>query len=233
METLASRVASESVWDQSAYNQEIFRLALGEKTSAAVSARVMSHLCFMNTKTLFKHMRREAALIDPSRHRPVSVHVNYHPEKEARMVSIRQFYHEGQHGALDGWNGGEGRATGGCRDKVGVHQNQMPKLTAEAAAGSKIVQSVLAAAEAWTWRGAGPCRFEPGGAFSSPFGVGTWGVVPSPWRKDALHVVMGEHTYLLMFLSEKWAFVALRCADEEVSFGQLTRPDVPSKRLVR
>ena len=35
-----------------------------------------------------------------------------------------------------------------------------------------------------------------------------------------------------MFLSENWAFTALRCRDEEVSFGQLERTDTPQTRLM-
>ena len=45
-------------------------------------------------------------------------------------------------------------------------------------------------------------------------------------------MIVGGETYLLMFLSEKWAFVAVRCSDEHVSYGQLERyPDVPQDRL--
>ena len=45
-------------------------------------------------------------------------------------------------------------------------------------------------------------------------------------------VIVGGQTYLLMFLSEKWAFVAVRCSDEHVSYGHLERyPDVPQDRL--
>jgi len=218
------------VWDQSAYNQEMFRVAHSERHTAGVSSRVMNHLCFMNTKALFKHMRYDKALMQ--HHRPVSVHVNYHPEKEARMVSIKQYYHEGVRTALDKWNGGEGHATQGCRDKVGVHQNQMSAMTLGELEKHTLARNVLAANEEWVWRERGPCRFESLGKFVSPWGDGTWGSVPSPWRKDSLHVTLSGETYLLMFLSEKWSFVALRCSDEEVSFGQLRRLDVPSRRLV-
>ena len=84
------------------------------------------------------------------------------------------------------------------------------------------------------WGGEGPFHFRADGAFEGPWGAGaTWGTVPSPWRKDSLHVKRpGKGTYLLMFLSEKWSFVAVRCEDEEVSYGALQRSDVPEKRLV-
>ena len=35
-----------------------------------------------------------------------------------------------------------------------------------------------------------------------------------------------------MFLSEKWAFVADRCADEAISYGRLAQGHVPEERLV-
>ena len=38
--------------------------------------------------------------------------------------------------------------------------------------------------------------------------------------------------YLLMFLSEKWAFVALRCSDEQVSHGRLLQDPLPGGRLL-
>ena len=91
---------------------EIFRPAYGEKAAAGVSVRTMNYLCFLNTKTLFKYMRYDAALGAAASHTPVTAHVNYHPEKEARMVSIIQFYFHGDGNALNRWNGGEGTILG-------------------------------------------------------------------------------------------------------------------------
>ena len=102
---------------------------------------------------------------------------------------------------------------------------------------------------AWSWEraasvawrplppppGAGPWFFRAGGVFEAAGGNGTngtWGVVPSEWRKDSLHVHVHGATYLLMFLSEKWAFVADRCADEAISYGRLAQGPVPEQRLV-
>ena len=82
------------------------------------------------------------------------------------------------------------------------------------------------------WRDAKGVTFEPRGALASPWGKGTWGTVPSPWRKDALHVRLAGRTYLLMFLSTQWSFVAVRCDDEEVSYGRLDVDEVPRQRLV-
>ena len=232
MKVLAKRMASEDVWDQSAYNMEIFRAAYGPLAAVGASVRTMNYLCFCNTKLLFKYMRHDAQLIDPSRHVPVSVHINYHPEKEARMVSVSAFYHHNDAHALDAWNGGEGRRTDSCRGKVGVASSSMVRLGKGEAQKHTLIRNLLKADEAWAWSGRGPVRFEPDGSLTSPWGRGSWGSVPSPWRKDAVHVQLGGATYLLMFLSEKWAFVALRCSDEQVTYGRLQRADVPEKRLV-
>ena len=80
------------MWDQSAYNMEIFRPAYGNKLVAGVSMRVMNYLCFLNTKLLFKYMRHDPQLGDAAQHLPVTCHVNYHPEKEQRMRASSQFY---------------------------------------------------------------------------------------------------------------------------------------------
>ena len=76
MQILAKRMASEDVWDQSAYNMEIFRPAYGQYVAAGVSVRAMNFVCFCNTKVLFKYMRHDPQLIDPARHVPVTVHIN-------------------------------------------------------------------------------------------------------------------------------------------------------------
>ena len=56
-----------------------------------VSSRVMNYFCHMNSKTLFRFMLADEALM--ARHRPVSVHINYHPEKLPRMEDAFERYH--------------------------------------------------------------------------------------------------------------------------------------------
>ena len=239
MEILAKRMASEDVWDQSAYNQEVFRPSYAHYVSPGVSHRAMNFLCFLNTKVLFKYMRHDAELGNALRHLPVTVHINYHPEKEMRMVSVSQFYLENQPKALDKWNGGEGLRMHGCSGKVGVQTNEMPTLTPGELISHVLAGNIVKADADWSWPmvGQGPVRFESSGQLSSPLGEGSWGTVPSQWRKDSLHVKLVGHTYLLMFLSEKWAFVAVRCDDEQVSYGRLMQSavapfQVPRTRLV-
>jgi len=249
--TLAARVASEDIWDQSAWNQESFRLSYGARQAAGVSLRVMHYLCWMNTKVLFKYMRYDVALALPSVHLPVSIHINYHPEKEQRMRSVVAYYFDAQRNALDAWNGGEGQNTSSCVGKVGYLETDpalVPLTAAEVAAGrsSLLADNVIKHGGAWAWEraasvawrplppppGVGPWYFRAGGVFEGEAANGTWGVVPSQWRKDSLHVQLRGETYLLMFLSEKWSFVADRCADEAISYGRLAQGAVPENRLV-
>ena len=143
-------------------------------------------------------------------------------------------------GALDGWNGGEGQRTGGCSGKVGVSRNEMPALSDGERASHALVKSMLGrpSGESWAWGGHGTVQFKSSGALDGGGGgggggaPGSWGSVPSPWRKDSLHVKLGGETYLLMFLAEKWAFVALRCSDEQVSYGRLQTDPLPNGRLL-
>ena len=100
VERLAERMATEAnTWDQTAYNEEQVFLWSSDRGSAGnggpapagVSQRVMNYACFQNTKYLFRYMRYDAALYDADSGaslRPVSAHVNYHPEKPQRMVTL-------------------------------------------------------------------------------------------------------------------------------------------------
>lgn len=158
------------------------------------------------------------------------------------MAATIAFYKRGDPLALRAWNGGEGANTGGCIGKVGVYTNEMPTLTPERLQAHTLARNINRTARPWAW-GAnhsalrGPIWFRGSGALESPWGEGSWGSVPSPWRNDSLHVHLRSfnQTYLLMFLSEKWSFVAVRCSDEHVSYGRLMVEDeseIPEKRLV-
>lgn len=48
MNRLAHRMATEDVWDQTAYNEEQFYVSYGGYRSPGVSQRVMNYMCFMN-----------------------------------------------------------------------------------------------------------------------------------------------------------------------------------------
>lgn len=85
------------------YNEVIFTLSHGEYKSPQVSVRVMEREKFMNSRVLFKQVRK---LPKGSQPRPVMVHMNYHPDKTDRMKGAIKYYLEGQKDALDAFPGG-------------------------------------------------------------------------------------------------------------------------------
>jgi hypothetical protein len=109
------------------------------------------------------------------------------------MLSIKAYYMSKDDSALGRWNGGEGPSTGGCSGKVGVTTDRMPALDATF---HRLAASLLAADLEWSWGGGGGgMRFRADGTVSTPRGEGTWGAVPSQWRKDSVHISIGERLW--------------------------------------
>mmetsp|Transcript_39767 Transcript_39767/g.88392 ORF Transcript_39767/g.88392 Transcript_39767/m.88392 type:complete len:376 (-) Transcript_39767:607-1734(-) len=104
MTRLDDRLSKSKYWDQSAYNEEIFILSHGKYKSPQVSVRVMEIDLFMNSKRLFKDIRKRAKALRPSL--PVMVHINYHPDKHERMKAVFKYYLEDDEHALDRFPGG-------------------------------------------------------------------------------------------------------------------------------
>lgn len=231
MERMAGRMASEPVWDQSAYNQELFRPSSPVHAGVGATMRVMRLECFLNTKVLFRYLRPHAAF---RKHRPVSAHVNYHPEKEMRMGDIAKVYHEGVADALERWNSGEGLRPspqlppGTCAGKVGMGPRDDPHRLLAGEADKRPLARAVAGSGPWRWGSLERVRFgEDGsldlGAPRAPGGSasGEWGVVNNQWRKnDTLWARIDGRQYLVLFLRHNWSFVAIRCDDEEISYGQ-------------
>lgn len=63
----------------------------------------MDYMDFMNSKTLFTIVRKDEAL---RRHQPVTIHVNYHPDKHPRMLAVVKRYVDGDMQALDSFPDG-------------------------------------------------------------------------------------------------------------------------------
>ena len=130
------------------------------------------------------------------------------------MAATIAFYNQGDRAALAAWNGGEGQNTSSCKGKVGVYTNEMPPLTPRTLATHKLAGNINRTGMPWMWGSShatlqGPVHFREDGHLDTPWGVGSWGEVPSVWRNDSLHAIVDNETYLIMFLSEKWAFVAV------------------------
>lgn len=74
-----------------------------------VSVRVMEIDKFMNSKRLFKDLRKRPKAQQPPM--PVMVHINYHPDKHERMKAVIEYYIKGNEHALDAFPGGSEKGT--------------------------------------------------------------------------------------------------------------------------
>ncbi|WOK95630.1 hypothetical protein Cni_G04337 [Canna indica] len=99
LDRVADRMARQpDSWDQAVFNEELFYPSHPGYEGLHASKRTMDIYLFMNSKVLFKTVRKDAHL---RRLKPVIVHVNYHPEKFERMKAVVDFYVNGKQDALD------------------------------------------------------------------------------------------------------------------------------------
>ncbi|KAL0037045.1 hypothetical protein WJX77_010367 [Trebouxia sp. C0004] len=103
MKRIAARLSKEKAWDQSVYNQEIFFLSHDDYVAPHVTVRVMNIYKFMNSKVLFKEVRQQPR---SSQVLPVMIHINYHPDKHARMLAVVKYYVDKDDHALEPFPGG-------------------------------------------------------------------------------------------------------------------------------
>ncbi|XP_008236793.1 PREDICTED: arabinosyltransferase RRA2-like [Prunus mume] len=89
LDRVANRLSREQAWDQAVFNEELFFPSHPGYEGLHASRRTMDFYLFMNSKVLFKTVRKDANL---SKLKPVIVHVNYHPDKLPRMLAIVEFY---------------------------------------------------------------------------------------------------------------------------------------------
>ncbi|KAF8409925.1 hypothetical protein HHK36_002444 [Tetracentron sinense] len=99
---LLDRVAARlsrlpSSWDQTVFNEELFFPSHPGHEGLHASKRTMDLYLFMNSKVLFKTVRKDANL---RKLKPVVIHVNFHPDKLQRMKAIVEFYVSGRQDAL-------------------------------------------------------------------------------------------------------------------------------------
>ncbi|GER37589.1 nucleotide-diphospho-sugar transferase family protein [Striga asiatica] len=88
----------EEAWDQAVFNEEMFYPSSPGYNGLHVSRRTMDLYLFMNSKVLFKVVRKDYGL---RKIVPVVVHLNYHLDKIARMKAVIDFYVNGKRDALD------------------------------------------------------------------------------------------------------------------------------------
>ncbi|KAI4316796.1 hypothetical protein L6164_024740 [Bauhinia variegata] len=99
LDRVADRLSHDSKsWDQAVFNEELFFPSRPGKDGLHAAKRTMDIYLFMNSKVLFKTVRKDARL---KKLKPVIVHVNYHPDKFARMKAVVDFYVNGKQDALE------------------------------------------------------------------------------------------------------------------------------------
>ncbi|WOG99031.1 hypothetical protein DCAR_0418377 [Daucus carota subsp. sativus] len=99
LDRVANRLAKEpKSWDQAVFNEELFFPSYPGYSGLHISKRTMDFYLFMNSKVLFKTVRKDKNL---KKLRPVTVHVNYHPDKLYRMQAVVNYYVDGKQDALD------------------------------------------------------------------------------------------------------------------------------------
>lgn len=85
-------------WDQAVFNEELFFPSHPGYIGLYASKRTMDRYMFMNSKVMFKEVRKDENL---KKLKPVIVHVNYHPDKLPRMKAVFEFYFNGKQDALE------------------------------------------------------------------------------------------------------------------------------------
>lgn len=104
LDTIMARLATHpKAWDQSVFNEAIWLPSHNEYNNPHIRVRVMDFVLFMNSKTLFKYIRKNEHYAGVL---PVVVHLNYHPDKWERMKAVVDFYHNGNLIALDAFPDG-------------------------------------------------------------------------------------------------------------------------------
>lgn len=106
LEKVIYRVETENGWDQALFNECIFFPNHPGYKDPEVTRRVLDYMLFMNSKVLFVHLRHDRGRFET--HRPVMVHVNYHPDKFERMKAVVRRYVDGEMTALDSFPDGSG-----------------------------------------------------------------------------------------------------------------------------
>lgn len=100
MQIMEYRMATEDLWDQSGYNLELMLNSRDAHMVAGASVRVMSPLCFLNSKVLFRFLRAQPYHKN-KQFVPIAVHVNYHSDKGHKMVLTADEYLNNVSGSLD------------------------------------------------------------------------------------------------------------------------------------
>ena len=181
----------------------------------------MNYYCNLNSKVMFRFMLDDEELM--AKHRPVSIHVNYHPEKLPRMEDVFERYHgagpdvnlgngvgkptkRAALGGLWAWHWGVGLKAGkACREAA----------RQRGAGHSPLAKRLVSAGGRARWSGIKGLKFADGGALETPWGGGTWGRL-GDGKEDVLFADFIGQQHAVRLHAEGWPkLVSMRCADFE------------------
>lgn len=97
LDRVADRLSRKKAWDQAVFNEELFFPSHPGYDGLHASRRTLDFYLFMNSKVLFKTVRKDSQL---SKFKPVIIHINYHPDKLSRMKAVVEYYVNGKQDAL-------------------------------------------------------------------------------------------------------------------------------------
>ncbi|XP_019085007.1 PREDICTED: arabinosyltransferase RRA1 [Camelina sativa] len=103
LDRVTDTLSKSGGWDQAVFNEHLFYPSHPGYTGLHASKRVMDIYEFMNSRFLFKTVRKNQEL---KKLKPVIVHVNYHRDKLIRMQAAVDFYVNGKQDALDSFSDG-------------------------------------------------------------------------------------------------------------------------------
>ncbi|CAE5964187.1 unnamed protein product [Arabidopsis arenosa] len=103
LDRVTDTLSKSGGWDQAVFNEHLFYPSHPGYTGLHASKRVMDIYEFMNSRVLFKTVRKNEEL---KKLKPVIVHMNYHSDKLERMLAAVEFYVNGKQDALDRFSDG-------------------------------------------------------------------------------------------------------------------------------
>ena len=180
-----------------AFNEALYLPSFGDYVGPGVVKRTLNYLCFANSKTAFRFMRKDKKFGDPREHTPVSVRLSYHPnEAVERADALVRFYARGDTGALAAWRDGEvsgGKKAGeepGGRKQTPARRAPTRRLCATFRRRRRGRRTRTRSGGTSGSTGAGPggrdtLTFGPRGGAVHALGGRAWGFIPTNARQKS------------------------------------------------
>ena len=228
------------------FNELLYLPSQGSYVSPGVTKRTLNYLCFANSKTLFRFIRKDGKFKDATHHVPVVVRLSFHPNESVdRGKAVYEYYGlKGDQSALSVWSDSEGRGVESTQSTCASCGQDSTRL-ADAKKATSDEEDVHPLGKhfrlhrSWSWGGVTPFSFQPSGVLQTPWGEGTWGFILSNDEKSSitlpdktkvytnsvfvrfvgsLHVLTFEPSELDEPLG---MFVSERCADGDMVVGRV------------